>query len=118
DKKVKIVEIDSLERQMVARVEMFRKFKNIEVAAFAEILGTSISNFRNIAAKNSIRGFDQGHILTILQTYHELDANWLMRGTGSMMYSPSNRISELNDPAILSEISNKLDKLMETIQMK
>lgn len=100
------------------RLEKFITYKEMTVRGFGDSVG--LSNGTLGAAFSGGRGMRSDNVEKILQTYPELSAEWLMRGTGSMIIGegiPTEQIFKtLNLPANSDKIIAIWMKFMECTQ--
>lgn len=77
------------------RILHFLENKGIKKADFFKDLEISASNFKGVGLKSELGG---DKLVKILQTYTELSAEWLLRGTGPMLLD--NTMSVAAEPIV------------------
>jgi len=85
------------------RMSRFLKFKGLTHGEFSESIGMKRSTFSNKIQGS--REFDIKMLAKILQTYPNLNLNWLVSGVGAM------EVSNLDTAAAILEIKKQLDIL-------
>ena len=86
---------------MEERIRKFMEYKGITSSELADSIGVQRSNVTHVLKARNKPSFQ--FIEKILQTYPELNAKWLLLGTGSMVDTPlkvKTLFDQLTDPAL------------------
>jgi len=97
---------------MEERIKKFMEYKGISPSELADSIGVQRSNVTHVLKARNKPSFQ--FIEKMLQIYPELNAKWLMLGTGPMVDAPLKArtlFDQLSSPAVVSE--PKIEKVEE-----
>ncbi|MGQ7869936.1 helix-turn-helix domain-containing protein [Sunxiuqinia sp. sy24] len=77
---------------MNSRIQRFMDYKNITASVLADTIGVQRSNVTHVLHGRNKPSFQ--FIAKLLETYPEIDAKWLIMGTGSMLAQEDTALPE------------------------
>lgn len=108
------LDIFSLDRDMsspLKRIKEYIDFKRIRISAFEKSVGFSNGLFGGQLKRNKTIGLDK--LESILKTYPDLNADWVLTGKGNMLKKGGNENIPVTNQ---NEILYSLNTLMATQQ--